>query len=703
VTVSSSPMPSGGWVVIYNDITERKLAETELLLARDAAEAATKAKDSFLAMMSHEIRTPMNGVVGMIDLLTKTKLDRDQRQMASTIRDSSFALLAIINDVLDFSKIEAGKMELDLTPISLPQIIDGVSETMGPNALQKGIRFVGYCDPDIPDPIIGDQVRMRQVLFNLVGNAVKFTTENRDVILRADLVTVDPGKTATVRYQVSDQGIGMSDDQIKELFKPFQQAEASTTRRFGGTGLGLSIVRRLLDMMGGEISVHSTPGEGTTFSVLITHEIADALHPEPELALSDIRVLGLVTSEEVRELILKRYLGAEGADVTILNNPDDLLPTAIRARQEGTPFDVIYLSVVWPEDVVSSLREAFRTHPDLYTTRFVVGRPTTGFGTHLELPDTTVMPATPLVRSNLVNAVAVSVGRASPNIRYGGDEEVVEHRKVPSIAEAEADNALILVVEDNLTNQDVISRQLHMLGYRCEMVDDGEQGLAAIRTGRYALVLSDVHMPNMDGFEMTAHVRADSGKDHATCPIIAITANALQGEAERCIAAGMDDYLDKPLEMKKLAAKLAHWLPHAAQNRSNNQAPKLPVEPETDEENTCSEDVPKRTLDVSALTDIFGDDQDTVKEILKEFVDPARENFDVLINASAHNDAAEVVAQSHKLKSSTKAIGAYQLSEFCQKIEKEGKLENWDEINVLLREASKEFKIVQKKIAEQAS
>lgn len=165
----------------------------------------------------------------------------------------------------------------------------------------------------------------------------------------------------------------------------------------------------------------------------------------------------------------------------------------------------------------------------------------------------------------------------------------------------------------------------------------------------------------------------------------------------------MDDYLDKPLEMKKLAAKLAHWLPHAAQNRSNNQAPKLPVEPETDEENTCSEDVPKRTLDVSALTDIFGDDQDTVKEILKEFVDPARENFDVLINASAHNDAAEVVAQSHKLKSSTKAIGAYQLSEFCQKIEKEGKLENWDEINVLLREASKEFKIVQKKIAEQAS
>ena len=452
----------------------------ELREAREKAEDATKAKAAFLATMSHEIRTPMTGVIGMVDMLTQTELDDDQRQMMRTVRDSAYALLTIINDILDFSKIEAGKLELEEIPFSIRDTVEGMAETLGPNANNKGIRINIHVDPNIPDAVLGDQVRIRQILFNIGGNAVKFTEEGR-VKIRAHLVPETDKANATVRFEIIDSGIGISKEAQADLFTEFSQADSSTTRRFGGTGLGLSICQRLTEMMGGKIAVESEFGEGSTFIVTLSFPIAeDHTIKSDGHDLAGLNVLFVGDDAEERELDAK-YLRHWGADVITVGDIEEARSKALDAASQQKPLDVITLGSAWPLETRAARIEAMQAEKDLAKTRFVLMTETRTKAERKEVTNTVYVESDPLRRAPFIRAVAVAAGRASPDISYDEDEIIVEAATAPMIEEAEAAGTLILVAEDNMTNQDVIRRQLNLLGYAVEMADDGKQALEAYR------------------------------------------------------------------------------------------------------------------------------------------------------------------------------------------------------------------------------
>ncbi|GEM_PF-2207822 len=666
-----------------------------LVKLRAKAEEATKAKDLFLATMSHEIRTPMNGVVGMIDLVNDTKLTPEQRQMTNTIKDSAYALMQIINDILDFSKIQAGKLELDITPISVEGVFDGVASTMSPNAAAKDVDLIAFCDPKIPQPIAADEVRLRQILFNLLSNAVKFT-DNGKVTFVAELVECTDRK-ASVRYSVMDEGIGMTPDQIAILFQPFQQAEASTTRRFGGTGLGLSIVRNLVDAMGGKVSVESEQGVGSCFTVLLQHQVIEEDDKVTRSDLDGIRALALLPSDELKSRIISAYVGSHGGKVVIEENDDELLALAKEAVEDGDPYDLVFVDHSYPLEAQMHFRARFAEPGGSTWVPFVIARPTFRSDSSINMPNTVEVAATPLSRHALVKAFAIAVGRSSPEPQYEAASVSSAVKALPSIEDAVANDELILVVEDNLTNQDVISRQLERLGYRCEIANDGKEGLTAIETGRYSLIFSDVHMPNMDGFEMTKRLREiEARSNRQRMPIIAITANAMRGEAENCLKAGMDDYLSKPLAMDKLKSVLLRWLPHTVDAEETDE--QVREEISGLKAAVSVSDVSNQVLNLSALEDLFGEDPATITEVLNDFLAPAWATVADLEQAFAKRDAQAIGMAGHKLKSSTKTIGAEKLSQVCSTLEEAGKAEAWDVIDKNLSDVRRFMEEVEAKI-----
>jgi PAS domain S-box-containing protein len=670
-------------IFVERDITQARNLTNELVAARDAAEAANRAKSSFLAAMSHEIRTPMNGVVGMIDVLSGGSLNDKQQELVETIKESAFSLLAIIDDILDFSKIEAGRLELEHIPVRIESIVENVGETLLPLAQGKGIELLLYCDPRIP-VVQADPVRLRQILFNLTGNAVKFSGGNQDrnarVIVRVKVVASSRAQ-AQIVIEVEDNGIGIAPDLQAQLFRPFVQLESSTTRRFGGTGLGLTICRRLVDLMGGEIRVRSEPGRGSTFSVYLDLPVAEESAEARDTVLEHLGALLFMQDPEIGSF-LAAYLEHAGVKVTRVDT-DAELAARIQERAGGDEDWIAVVDSTGDRKAARLAQEQIIDNPGYAHAGLLLLMRGKRRHARKEGNNAVALDIDALRRKHLIDAVAAAAGRRSLE-EMPEPAAPVPEQLAPSVAEAESAGRLILVAEDNKNNQKVLRHQLAVLGYTAEFTDNGQQALEQWRTGRHALILTDCHMPVMDGYDLARAIRREErGAEHV--PIIAITADAMQGAEADCIDAGMDDYLSKPVLLHVLIEKLTTWLPSpegAGESRLVDNEPG----PEGGDD----------IVDSKVLREIMGtDDPDVLKEIYQDFLATAEETIAAMREAFAAGEHGQVGALAHKLKSSARTIGANALADCCFALEQAGRNDDPKEVDRNMAQLPAHFEGVQ--------
>src|SRR5712671_6665855 len=634
-------------------LREVAISLAEKLERLNAAESASAAKSHFVAAMSHEIRTPMNGIIGTLDVLQHSSLTGPQVELVSLICESADSLLTIIDDILDFSKIEAGRLDIERLPMSVAQVVEKTGNLLNRIAERKGGTLTVFVDPEIPSTVMGDAARLRQVLINLISNALKFSSSldrPGQVSVRAELVGHDQDHVM-VEFRVADNGIGMDEATLARVFTAFTQADASTTRRYGGTGLGLAICKQLVGLMGGHISVETQPNAGSAFSVRLP------LRPLPGMSdaaagASEIRGLSCLVIGGPAGLAgdLATYLRADGASVTRVAD----LASARPVSEANSPVPEVWVIDVGEDSPgLEELQSIVRTYAemDVRVAVVVIGRGRRR-SPRAQAAGISMLDGNALNRQTLARAVALAGERATAEPEHMPNSGRKGKGVAPSREEALRQNRLILVAEDNEINQAVIRQQLQLLGYAADVAPNGREALKRWFGGSYGLLLTDLHMPDIDGFELTAQIRAVEG-DRARTPIVALTANAMKGESERCLAAGMDGYLSKPVPLPNLAAVLEKWLPE------------VPAQPKV----STPESAP---VDLSALEALVGSDPWIKEEILREFAVSAARLAAELTEACVAKEAKTAASIAHKLKSSARSVGAFRLGALCAEIETAG-------------------------------
>ncbi len=649
------------------DITERKKAEVALLRskeelerrveertkelanARDQAEELSRLKSEFLANMSHEIRTPMNAVLGMCNILSKTSLDERQQQYADNIRDGANTLLAIINDILDFSKIEAGRMKLESIDFDAVRVVESTCEMLATAARQKRLAILAEIDDNIPSQLSGDPERLRQVLINLISNAIKFSHQG-NIIVKTKLESIENNK-AVLFFSVSDEGIGIKTDQLDRLFKPFEQADGSINRRFGGTGLGLSICKRLVDLMNGEIGVVSTTLKGSEFWLKIPFEIR-SLSKQPVVveSLRQARIL-IVKNNIYAAQILSKYVASWGMKNACVHNAKDAIAALRQASIEGRKFDIAIIDYKLPDKNGIEIANQIFSDQSIKDTKLILltAFDSPGLGKQAIANGFNAYLTKPIRRSSLLDALTGA---------WSLDQPIVSSKSLDGVAEAaprKMERAeLVLVVEDYPINQQVAQLYLEQIGFSCHIASNGAEAVQSSAANNYSLILMDCQMPDMDGYTATRKIRNQEEGSAKRIPIIALTAHAMSGDREKCLEAGMDDYLIKPIEPEHLKNMLQKWLPET-----------LPS-----------------YIDMDRLKTKY---KNSAKSLLNQFLQDGPPVLQLITSCLQKDDQPGFQRALHGLKGISTTICAMVLVQRCAQIENAFYDQKWSEIPELVR------------------